>query len=62
MWLKPKALLEADATKINVPHQPIVQMAFAMALRERGETGGQSAAEQFAVASTALSDAIASRR
>ena len=29
-----------------------------MALRERGETGGQSAAEQFAVASTALSDAI----
>ena len=34
-------------------------MAFAMALRERGETGGQSAAEQFAVASTALSDAIA---
>jgi hypothetical protein len=30
-----------------------------MALRERGETGGQSAAEQFAVASTALSDAVA---
>ena len=29
-----------------------------MALRERGETGGQSAAEQFAVAQTALADAI----
>ena len=56
---KTQGLLEADATKINVPHNPIVQMAFAMALRERGETGGQSAAEQFAVASTALSDAIA---
>jgi len=34
-------------------------MAYAMALRERGETGGQSAAEQFAIASSALSDAIA---
>ena len=56
---KTQGLLEADATKINVPHNPIVQMAFAMALRERWETGGQSAAEQFAVASTALSDAIA---
>lgn len=56
---KPQGLITADATKINVPHNPVVQMAFAMALRERGETGGQSAAEQFAIASTALSDAIA---
>jgi hypothetical protein len=56
---KPQGLISADATKINVPHNPVVQMAFAMALRERGETGGQSAAEQFAIASTALSDAIA---
>lgn len=55
----PQADLTADATKIKVPHNPIVQLAYAMALRERGETGGQSAAEQFAVASTALSDAIA---
>ena len=56
---KPQGLVTADATKIKVPYNPVVQMAFAMALRERGETGGQSAAEQFAVASTALSDAIA---
>ena len=56
---KPQGLITADATKIKVPYNPVVQMAFAMALRERGETGGQSAAEQFAVASTALSDAIA---
>ena len=55
----PQALLAADATKIKVPYHPVVQMAYAMALRERGETGGQSAAEQFAVASSALSDAIA---
>lgn len=56
---RPQGILTADATKINVPYNPVVQMAYAMALRERGETGGQSAAEQFAVASTALSDAIA---
>ena len=49
----------SDSTKIKVPYNPVIQMAFAMALRERGETGGQSALEQFAVASTALSDAIA---
>ena len=36
-----------------------MQMAFGMALRERGETGGQSAAEQFGVANAALNDAIA---
>ena len=56
---KPQGLVTADATKIKVPYNPVVKMAFAMALRERGETGGQSAVEQFAVASTALSDAIA---
>tara|TARA_R110000803_G_scaffold52130_1_gene107405 strand:- start:1399 stop:2046 length:648 start_codon:yes stop_codon:yes gene_type:complete len=55
----PQAILASDATKIKVPYHPVVQMAYAMALRERGETGGQSAAEQFAVASSALSDAIA---
>jgi hypothetical protein len=55
----PQGVIEADATRIKVPSNPVVQMAYAMALRERGETGGQSAAEQFAVASTALSDAIA---
>jgi len=54
----PQAELTADATKIKAPNRPIVQYAFAMALRERGETGGQSAAEQFAVASNALADAI----
>jgi hypothetical protein len=44
---------------LKVPYNPVVQLAFAMALRERGETGGQSASEQFAVADTILSDAIA---
>jgi len=55
----PQANLEADATQLLVPDNPVVQLAYAMALRERGETGGQSAAEQFIVAQGALADAIA---
>jgi hypothetical protein len=51
--------LDSDSDVIGIPHQPIIQTAYAMALRERGETGGQSAAEQFVVADAFLSDAIA---
>ena len=54
----PQATLSADATFLKIPSNPVVQLGYAMALRERGETGGQSAAEQFGVASIALSDAI----
>ena len=55
----PQADLTSDSDTLSIPSNPVIQLAYAMALRERGETGGQSAAEQFAVASTALSDAIA---
>jgi hypothetical protein len=51
--------LSTELDKLTIPHQPVIQLAFAMALRERGETGGQSAAEQFGVAESFLSDAIA---
>jgi len=54
-----QADLTADATRLKVPHNPVLQLALAMALRERGETGGQSATEQFAIADTVLSDAVA---
>jgi hypothetical protein len=54
----PQAALASDATVLKVPSDPVLQLAFAMALRERGETGGQSAAEQFGVAAIAMSDAI----
>ena len=50
--------LEGEADNLYIPHQPVIQLAYGMALRERGETGGQSAVEQFAVAETFLSDAI----
>jgi hypothetical protein len=48
---------DADTTKL--PVQPIVQLAFAYALRERGETGGQGAMEQMIIAQQDLSNAIA---
>ncbi|MAY04326.1 MAG: hypothetical protein CMB25_01820 [Euryarchaeota archaeon] len=55
----PQADLSADSTTLTIPSNPVMQMAYGMALRERGETGGQSAAEQFGVANAALNDAIA---
>ena len=55
----PQVDLSADADILSIPSNPVLQLAFGMALRERGETGGMSAAEQFQVADSALSDAIA---
>jgi len=55
----PQADLDADSTRLTIPSNPVLQMAYAMALRERGETGGQSAIEQLSVANDALSDSIA---
>ena len=51
--------LESDTDAVNIPSLPIIHIAFAMALRERGETGGQSAAEAYAYADRVLGDAIA---
>ena len=54
----PQADLADDTTRLTIPSQPVIQLAFAMALRERGETGGISAQEQSAVAQRSLGDAI----
>jgi len=51
--------LEADADSVLIPSLPIIHLATAMAVAERGEAGGQSAAELFSVAKNMLSDAIA---
>lgn len=42
-----------------VPSSPVMHMALALMARERGETGGTSAAEYFNIADTYLSDAVA---
>lgn len=48
---------DSDTTKL--PTLPIIQYAFAYALRERGETGGQNAMEQLVIAQNDLANAIA---
>lgn len=56
---KRNIVLSDDADSTLLPSQPIIQFAFAYALRERGETGGQSAAEQLIFAQEDLRNAVA---
>ena len=57
--VKRPADLTSDTDTVSVPTFPIVQWAYSYALRERGETGGQSAAEQAIFAQQELSNAVA---
>lgn len=50
--------LSNDADTVSIPSQPIIQLAYAMAARERGEVGGSMAAEIFGIAKRVLADAI----
>ena len=56
---KRQAELSNKDDVLLAPSKPVVYMALAMAARERGEVGGQTAAELFALANVYLSDAIA---
>jgi hypothetical protein len=56
---KAQADLSLDSDNMLVPHQPVIYLALALAARERGEVGGQTAAEIFGMASQYLKDAIA---
>lgn len=56
---KRQAELSSASDVLLVPVKPVVYYALAMAARERGEVGGQTAAELFALANVYLSDAIA---
>ena len=51
--------LVEDTDQLVIPSRPVAQAAVALAARERGETGGTSTAEYFAIAVSFLSDAIA---
>ena len=57
--IKRQADLTDNADVLLVPAMPIVHLAVALLARERGETGGTSTAEYFAIADKYLSDAIA---
>jgi len=51
--------LTLDTDKIYVPHLPVIHLAHALAVRERGESGAQSTPELLYTAERTLSDAIA---
>ena len=51
-------VLSLDTDTTLIPSAPVIQWAYSYALRERGETGGQSAAEQAVFAKEYLTNTI----
>lgn len=51
--------LSEDDDKLRLPDQPVLYYALALAARERGEVGGQTATELFGMAQQYIRDAIA---
>ena len=51
--------LTADASKLWIPSRPVILLATAMAIEERGEDGGQQSMNAYAAAKSALADEIA---
>ena len=54
----PQPLLEADADNLLVPYEPVIFLAYAKALAERGEDGGLLSSEAYGLYKTSLADAI----
>lgn len=57
--VKPQAELSANTDSILVPHEPVIFLAYAKALAERGEDGGFSSNEAAQMYRQSLADAIA---
>jgi hypothetical protein len=57
--IKPQVPLAADSDNLLVPHEPVVFNAVARALAERGEDGGITSGEMYALYTQSLGDAIA---
>lgn len=57
--LVPQADLAASATVLTIPAAPVLERAYVLALRERGEDGGTSFIEAQAAATYALNQATA---
>lgn len=54
-----QADLSADTDVLLVPNQSVIQLAYAKAVEERGEDGGQSGLSAYNTAQRVISDAIA---
>ena len=50
--------LTSDADTIAVPSQPVLMLAYAKAIEERGEDGGVAASSAYVAATRSLNDAI----
>ena len=56
--VKRPADLAEDSDELLIPSSPVIQWAYAYALRERGETGGESGSEQAIFAQNDVATAI----
>lgn len=55
----PQGNLSAASDQMQVPFEPVIQLAYARGLAERGEDGGMASSEAYALFKTALADAVA---
>jgi hypothetical protein len=55
----PQPIMTTDSTVLKVPYEPVVFLAYAKALAERGEDGGLASSEAYGLYKTSLADAIA---
>ena len=55
----PQPLLENNTDTLKVPYEPVIFLAYAKALAERGEDGGLASSEAAALYRQSLADAIA---
>jgi hypothetical protein len=53
------AALSADSDTLVIPSRPVILLATAMAIEERGEDGGQQSINAYQMAQSALADEIA---
>lgn len=57
--IKRTADLAADADTLTIPSQPVIHLAYAKAVEERGEDGGVAGMSAYNTAQRVISDAIA---
>jgi hypothetical protein len=55
----PQPIMTSDSTVLKVPYEPVIFLAYAKALAERGEDGGLASNEAYGLYRTSLADAIA---
>jgi hypothetical protein len=56
--IKPQAELSANADALKIPSEPVIFLAYAKALAERGEDQGLAASEAYQLFQTSLADHI----